>query len=99
MGQRIGALPGIQAEHGIDTVVTRPTTLLVGERNRPERVSVTPLSGGGGGQGMGDVHVHFHGPISDRDTFERIAVEAIGKAVRKHRNTGGLNTEINKALQ
>jgi hypothetical protein len=40
-----GAGAGLRGQHGLNTVVTQPTRLMVGEGYKPELVQVTPLAG------------------------------------------------------
>lgn len=46
--------------NGGDFVVSRPTSILVGEAYQPERVTVTPLNRAGGGRGWGAFEFHYH---------------------------------------
>lgn len=66
----------IGAQHGLDAVFNRPTTIMVGEGGMPEHVQVTPLSGGGGG---GRVNVHLSGSIAV--TGEALSPEAASNMI------------------
>lgn len=46
--------------NGGDFVVSRPTSILVGEAYQPERVTVTPLNRAGSGRGWGSFEFHYH---------------------------------------
>lgn len=50
------------AQHGLNEIISRPTSLIVGEGGRPEHVRVTPLSGMGGGMG-GRLSINFENPL------------------------------------
>lgn len=69
-------------EQGGDAVFTRPSLLLVGEHNRPERVNISPLSGGKGNSG-GGTQVIFQGPVImddiSMDSFVRKIQEGINR--------------------
>lgn len=52
------------AQHGLDEVFSRPTTLVVGEGGVAEHVRVTPLTGGAGGGGGRRLAVDLSGNIT-----------------------------------
>ena len=69
------------AEHGYDGVVNRPTMFLTGEKNKPEHVKVTPLSGSSGGQGAqgATINLNISGGIVQEDYIRNELLPAINK--------------------
>ena len=66
-------------EQGGDAVFTRPSLLLVGEHNRPERVNISPLSGAkGGGNGT---QIYFQAPVILDDISMSSFIRQIEKAL------------------
>jgi hypothetical protein len=90
LGLTDGFVPDVSAQGGFfSPAIPRDLTI---RAHRGERVDIGPS--GEGGEKLPDVHVHFHGPVSDRDVFERIAIQAVDKAIRPSRNTGGLSSRL-----
>ena len=68
------------AEHGYDGVVNRPTLFLTGEKNKPEHVKVTPLSGGSGGNtATTNINLSISGGIVQEDYIRNELLPAINK--------------------
>ncbi|MEE9360847.1 MAG: hypothetical protein V3U85_10230, partial [Hyphomicrobium sp.] len=93
----VGGSPPVNAQGGFHSPSLPRDTLI--QAHQGERVDIgKPGQGGGGGPVTYQTTVNFHGPVSDRRAFEKIAIDAIAKGVNKSRNSGGLTTEINKAV-
>jgi hypothetical protein len=73
-----------EAEHGYDGVVNRPTLFLTGEKNKPEHVKVTPLSGGStqerDARGA-SVNINISGGLIQDDYIRNELIPALNKAV------------------
>jgi hypothetical protein len=96
-----GSLPVTGAARGLDAIATRPNLLMVGEGNRPERVTVTPLSGGDrGGGGNISVTVPVTVMAGAVTTNEGELAGAISDAVRVvvRDDLGGAMGEILKKI-
>jgi hypothetical protein len=86
-------LGGLQGQLGLDTTVSRPTWLQVGEQGTRERVTVTPEGvGGRGGMGGGGVTIApggitlVYGGSADKAAAARLAadvVDQVTEAIRQ----------------
>lgn len=72
----------VEAQHGFEGTVTRPTLFLVGEGPvSREHVKITPQGGSGVSGDSRAVHLHFHAPVYGIPDFKRQVEQAAVEAL------------------